>query len=74
MTEYLKLISYTLFLYLCVYGIISRVCKCIEHHTEWKYRSRVDAEWLNTQRTRQQEHSSDRKEGNRDVRCERNSM
>lgn len=74
MAGYLKLIGYTLFLYLCAYGIIGRVCKCIEHHTEWKYRARVDAEWLNAQRMRQTGHSSDRKEGNQDVRRERNPM
>lgn len=74
MDGYLELIGYTLVLYLCVYGVVSRICKSIEHHTEWKYRSRVDAEWLNTQKMKQPKHSSDRKEGNRDVRCERNSM
>lgn len=74
MAGYFELIGYTLFLYLCAYGIIGRVCKCIEHHTEWKYRARVDAEWLNAQRMRQTGHSSDRKEGNQDVRRERNPM
>ena len=70
----LKLIGYTLFLYLCAYGIIGRVYKCIEHHTEWKYRARVDTEWLNAQRMKQTGRSSDRKEGNQDVRRERNAM
>ncbi len=42
MAGYLQLIGYTLLLYLCIYGVISRICKCIEHHTEWKYSSEAD--------------------------------
>jgi hypothetical protein len=74
MTEYLQLIGYTLFLYLCVYGVIGRICKCVELHTEWKYRARVDAEWLKQQNMSKSGCSSDRREANQNVRCEGNSM
>lgn len=46
MSEYLQLIGYTLLVYLCAYGLVSRICKCIEHHSEWKYRSRIDIDWV----------------------------
>lgn len=32
--------------YLCVYAVINRICKCVEHHTEYKYCSRVDIDWV----------------------------
>ena len=64
MAGYLQLIGCILALYLCIYGVISRICKCVEHHTEWKYRARIDLEWVNAQRMTQSGRSSDRKEGN----------
>lgn len=34
----------TMLVYLCIYATIDRVCKCIEHHAEYKYRSKADAD------------------------------
>jgi len=67
MIGYLKLIGYTLVLYLCAYGIISRICTCVERYIEYKYRARFDTEWANSQFSKKSGRASDRKEGNRDV-------
>lgn len=45
MIGYLKLIGYVFFIYICTYSIVNRICKCIEHRTEWKYRAGIDIEW-----------------------------
>ena len=47
MVGYLKLLGCVFFIYICTYSIVNRICKCIEHHTEWKYRARIDIEWIN---------------------------
>lgn len=65
MIEYLKLLGYVFFIYLCTYSIVNRICKCIEHHVEWKYRVWSNHfDWENGRKTMKQEQSSDRKEGN----------
>lgn len=56
-----------LWVYCCAYVIVNRICKCIEHHTEWKYRARIDLEWANAQRMCKSGRSSERKEGNQGV-------
>jgi len=67
MAGYLKLLGYVFLIYICTYGIVNRICKCIEHHTEWKYRARIDLEWVNAQRMRKSVRASDRKEGNQNA-------
>lgn len=67
MAGYLKLLGYVFLVYLCTYNIVNRVCKCIEHHTEWKHRARVDLEWVNAQRMTKSGRASDKKEANQDV-------
>lgn len=67
MVGYLKLLGYVFLIYICTYSIVNRICKCIEQHTEWKYRARVDIEWRNTQQMCKSGRSSNRKEGNQGV-------
>lgn len=64
MVGYLKLLGYVFFIYICTYSIVNRICKCIEHRTEWKHRARIDAEWLHTQQMCKSGRSSECKEGN----------
>lgn len=33
--------------YLCLYAVINRICKCIEHYTDQMYRSQVGNDCLN---------------------------
>ena len=44
--QYLKLIFLIILVYGCVYAVISRICKCLEHHTDAKYGSKVDIDWI----------------------------
>lgn len=37
MIGYLKLIGYVIVIYICTYGIVSRVCTCIEFYIKSKY-------------------------------------
>ena len=74
MNKFVMTVVIILLVYLCAYAVVNRVCKCIEHYTEWKYRSRIDLEWLNTQRMSKSSWFFDRKDGNRNERCERDSM
>lgn len=67
MAGYLKLLGYVFLIYICTYGIVNRICKCIEYHTEWKYRARIDLEWANAQKLSKSGRASDRKEGNQGV-------
>ena len=67
MVGYLKLLGYVFLIYFCTYSIVDRICKCIEHHTEWKYRARIDLEWVNAQRMTKSGRTSDRKDGNQSV-------
>ncbi len=67
MVGYLKLLGYVFLIYLCTYSIVNRICKCIEHYTEWKYRARIDLEWMNAQKMSRSGRASDRKEGNQGV-------
>lgn len=39
----------------------------VEHHTEWKYRARVDLEWVNAQKLSKSGRVSDQKEGDQGV-------
>lgn len=45
MDKFIMTVVVILLVYLCVYAIINRICKCIEHHTEYMYRSLADAQW-----------------------------
>lgn len=67
MVGYLKLIGYVFLIYVYTYSIVNRICKCMEHHTEWKYRARIDLEWANAQKLSKSGRSSDRKENGKDV-------
>ena len=67
MVGYLKLLGYVFLIYICTCSIVNRICKCMEHHTEWKYRARIDLEWANAQKLSKSGRSSDRKEGNQGV-------
>lgn len=40
MDKFIMTVVVILLVYLCVYAIVNRICKCIEHHTEYKYPSR----------------------------------
>ena len=39
MDKFIMTVVVILLMYLCVYAIVNRICKCIEHHTEYKYPS-----------------------------------
>lgn len=39
MDNFIMTVVVILLMYLCVYAIVNRICKCIEHHTEYKYPS-----------------------------------
>lgn len=39
MDKFIMTVVVILLVYLCVYAIVNRICKCIEHHTEYKYPS-----------------------------------
>ncbi len=39
MDKFIITVVVILLMYLCVYAIVNRICKCIEHHTEYKYPS-----------------------------------
>ena len=39
MDKFIMTVVVILLMYLCVYAIGKRICKCIEHHTEYKYPS-----------------------------------
>lgn len=66
MVGYLKLLGYVFLIYICTYSIVNRICKCVENHTEWKYRARIDTEWVNAQQMRKSGRSSEQKTGNKE--------
>ena len=35
MDKFIMTVVVILLVYLCVYAIVNRICKCIEHHTEY---------------------------------------
>lgn len=45
MDKFIMTIAVILLVYLCVYAIVNRICKRIEHHTEYMYRSLADVQW-----------------------------
>jgi len=45
MDKFIMTIAVILLVHLCVYAIVNRICKCIEHHTEYMYRSLADVQW-----------------------------
>lgn len=45
MDKFIMTVVIILLVYLCVYAIANRICKCIEHHTEYMYRSLADVQW-----------------------------
>lgn len=67
MDKFIMTVVVILLVYLCVYAVVNRICKCIEHHTEWKYRARIDLEWTKAQRMCKSERSSEKKERCQDV-------
>lgn len=71
MAGYLQLIGYTFLVYCCIYSIVTRICKCIEHHTQWKYRTRVDFDRVRNHPPRPR---NNEKEEDQNVRRERDSM
>lgn len=45
MDKFIMTVVIILLVYLCVYAVVNRICKCIEHHTEYMYRSLADVQW-----------------------------
>lgn len=39
MDKFIMTVVVIFLVYLCIYAVVNRICKCIEHHTEHKYPS-----------------------------------
>lgn len=64
MDKFIMTVIVIFLVYLCIYAVVNRICKCVEHHTEYMYRSFVNTKWMQDhQSIRHQADNKNREDG-----------